>query len=314
MIRTLRWPALLLAAVLTACAGPQIKPESGVAAELAATPFFAQEDHQCGPAALATVLAADGVEITPDQLTPLIYIPGRKGSLQTELVAATRHYGRVPYVLDGGLDALIAEVESGKPVLVLQNLGVSYWPAWHYAVVIGFDPAKNQLILRSGRKERITMGSRSFMRSWKLAEQWAMVVTPPGKTPASAQPESWVRRAAACESLNQPQVAMQAYEAGLQRWPQSPLLWFASANAAYAQHDLPKASAALKRAVELAPDDAAARNNYAQVLYEQGCVIAAQREIGLALQHASREQRAELERTQAQLGTPSAVAKSGCPD
>ena len=34
-------------------------------AELTDTPFFPQEEYQCGPAALATVLKAKGRDITP---------------------------------------------------------------------------------------------------------------------------------------------------------------------------------------------------------------------------------------------------------
>ena len=58
--------------------------------ELESTPFFPQSDYQCGPAALATVLAADGVDVTADQLVSEVYLPGRRGSLQVELIAATR--------------------------------------------------------------------------------------------------------------------------------------------------------------------------------------------------------------------------------
>ena len=36
--------------------------------ELSGTPFFPQEEYQCGPAALATVLNAAGVAVAPDDL------------------------------------------------------------------------------------------------------------------------------------------------------------------------------------------------------------------------------------------------------
>src|SRR5690606_31071454 len=100
--------------------------------ELAHVPFFPQEDYQCGPAALATVLSASGVDVTADALTRQVYLPGRRGSLQTELVAATRRHGRLPYRLEGGLPALLAQVDAGHPVVVLQNLGFKRWPRWHY--------------------------------------------------------------------------------------------------------------------------------------------------------------------------------------
>ena len=61
--------------------------------ELKEVPFFPQEAYQCGPAALATVLVAAGASVTPEALAPQAYLPERHGSLQLELVAATRRRG-----------------------------------------------------------------------------------------------------------------------------------------------------------------------------------------------------------------------------
>src|SRR5690606_18428173 len=65
--------------------------------ELADTPFHPQEALQCGPAALATVLGAAGVDAHPDELAREVYTPGLGGSLQLELAAAARARGFVPY-------------------------------------------------------------------------------------------------------------------------------------------------------------------------------------------------------------------------
>lgn len=292
---------LLLAAGLAACAGPRIKTTEGVAVELTATPFFAQEDHQCGPAALATVLVASGVAVEPADIVPKVYLPQRKGSLQTELIAATRDYGRVPYRLDAELSALQAEVEAGHPVLVLQNLGVSFWPQWHYAVVIGFDPERNEVLLRSGRESRARMSAARFLLSWRLGGYWALVTPAPDNIPATAQPSRWIETVSAFEALGKAPMAASAYAAATQRWPQQALVWFAHANAVYAQGDLTGATRALRRALVLDPQDAAARNNLAQVLGEQGCRAQAEAEIAQALADASPAQRAEIEATQIQL-------------
>ena len=91
--------------------------------ELAETPFFPQRDYQCGPAALATVLGASGVRVDPDNLVAEVYLPGRKGSLQPEMVAATRTRGRLPYLLPPRADALVAQLAAGTPVLLMQKLG-----------------------------------------------------------------------------------------------------------------------------------------------------------------------------------------------
>src|SRR5437868_6842253 len=50
--------------------------------ELKEVPFFPQDEYQCGPAALATVLNTFGVKVTPEELVPEVYLPARKGSLQ----------------------------------------------------------------------------------------------------------------------------------------------------------------------------------------------------------------------------------------
>src|SRR5262245_28806713 len=92
--------------------------------ELDATPFFPQRRYQCGPAALATALGASGVPVTADELADRVYLPGKQGSLQTELIAASRGFDRMPYRVRPELGAVVSELAAGRPVLVLQNLGV----------------------------------------------------------------------------------------------------------------------------------------------------------------------------------------------
>ncbi|MGW8313838.1 MAG: C39 family peptidase, partial [Desulfuromonadales bacterium] len=58
-------------------------------------PFFAQEEFQCGPASLAMVLNWSGIDTQPSDLTPEVYSPGRKGSLQASLIGSARRHGRV---------------------------------------------------------------------------------------------------------------------------------------------------------------------------------------------------------------------------
>ena len=56
--------------------------------ELGDTPFFAQSRYQCGPAALATMLAYRRVSVVPDDLTDKVYLPKREGSVTVEMEAA----------------------------------------------------------------------------------------------------------------------------------------------------------------------------------------------------------------------------------
>ena len=156
-------------------------------------PFFPQTDYQCGPAALATVLSYSGLAVTPDELVRDVYIPERRGSLQVELAAATRRHGRIPYVVDPAPSMLLAEVAAGNPVLVLQDLGAWGVRAWHYAVVVGYDPQRELYVLRSGRQRRHFETAARFLGSWKHSDNWGFVVVQPGVIPATATPETFVQ-------------------------------------------------------------------------------------------------------------------------
>ena len=114
--------------------------------KLNAVPFFPQKAYQCGPASLAMVLSWSGLQISPDELTPQVYTPSLKGSLQPAMIAATRRQGKVAYPISGA-QALLREIAAGHPVIVLQNLGLSWIPVWHYAVVIGYDLDAEMVIL-----------------------------------------------------------------------------------------------------------------------------------------------------------------------
>src|SRR6185369_16909638 len=127
--------------------GPLLESSTRVV-ELDDTPFFPQAKHECGPAALATVLAASAVPVTPQELESRVYLPGRRGSLQVEMQAAPRAYGRLSYRVESELAAITAELDAHRPVLVLHNYGLPFWPRWHYAVVVGYDGPRDRIILR----------------------------------------------------------------------------------------------------------------------------------------------------------------------
>jgi hypothetical protein len=266
--------------LLAGCAtrGPLIEPGAG-AVELTATPFFPQRSHQCGPAALATALGASGVSITPDALTPQVYLPGRRGSLTIEMQAAPRRYGRLGYPLQPELSAITSELDAGRPVLVLHNYGLPFWPRWHYAVAIGYDPMKQKLLLRSGTTERQVLSAANFMRAWDNADRWAIVLLKPGELPAQPDRARYMEAATAFERSATPEAARLAYEAALRAWPGEPVAWVGRGTARYRSGALREALADYRQALTLDASLAGARNNAAQVLLELGCPNAARREL-----------------------------------
>ncbi len=244
--------------------------------ELTEVPFFPQERYQCGPAALATVLAASGVEVDPDGLVDQVFIPARQGSLRTEMIAAARRHGRIPYVLEPELTGLLREVGAGRPVVVFQNLGLDWYPQWHFAVVVGFDPAAGELILRSGTVRRHRAALDLFERTWERGDYWAVVVLRPGEIPESALPGAYFLAVAGYERTGDLGGAERAYDSGRRRWPDHPELAMGYAGLRYQQGARQTAMAVLTELIARHPEYAPAHNNLAMLLLEANDVAAAE--------------------------------------
>ena len=238
--------------------------------ELTTVPFFPQEEYQCGPAALATLLHWSGVNVTPAELAPQVYLPERQGSLQLELIGGARRHGRIPYVLQPNLESLLAEVTSGNPVLILQNLSFWWYPKWHYAVVVGFDLKADNIVLRSGKEERHEVPFKVFERTWRRSDYWAMVVLPPYQLPFTAEEIPYVQAVAPLERLSRWTEAALAYATALTRWPKSLAAQMGLGNSRYAMNDLRGAEEVFRLAAHDHPEAAVAFNNLAQVLADQG--------------------------------------------
>lgn len=260
--------------LLGGCATPQVAmldarwpTELPAQVELADVPFFPQEDYECGPAALAMVAHAAGVDVTPDALVDQVYLPGRKGSLQPEMLAATRRQGLLAYPLKPKVEDILREVAAGHPVLVFQNLAFSIYPVWHYAVVMGFDRERHVLLLHSGRTARMEISLFAFERTWARGQYWAMLALKPGQLPATAEPQAYTAAAATLERTDA-RGAQQAFAAALQRWPDDRAALLGAGNTAYALGQRDAAAKAYRQAVLKHPDFADGWNNLAQVLLE----------------------------------------------
>jgi hypothetical protein len=322
-MRTIRVAGATACAALLAlagCAGREMLSEplarTGLPsqAELRDAPFFPQRDYQCGPAALATVLVASGAPVSPDELVAEVYVPGRRGSLQAELMAATRSRDRLAYLMVPDLRSLLAQVAAGRPVLVLQKTGAGPWPGWHYAVVVGYDLARDVLLLRSGTEPRLEMRMPHFLASWDRAGRWALTALEPGSMPVAADFARYMEAAAGLEAVGRSAAAALAYRAAAREWPGEALPQLGLANVAYAQGDLAGAERSLRAAIERDRGDVVARNNRAAVLLHMGCPAAARREIEVAeALVADGPHAAAVAATRREIGRAAVLDGPGCP-
>lgn len=282
-----------LSVFLVSCASVPPWPETTDAGKPTAVtqldvPFFPQERYQCGPAALATMLSSQDVAVVPDDLVPQVYLPEREGSLKVELVAAARRYGMLVYPLTSDLADLLAELDAGHPVLVMQNLGFDWFPQWHFAVVIGYDAAEQDLILHTDTRRANRQPMSVFYRTWQRADRWAAVVLPPGDLPATAQALPYLEASYDLEVTGQSDAAYSAYQAAATRWPDQSTPWLGMGNIAFGQKEWADAAGHYMTAVERFPGLAPGWNNLAHSLARAGC--AQQADDALACANSLREE------------------------
>lgn len=264
---------LLVAGCAAFGPGPAMpKPPSTPAkAFLSTVPFYVQKKYQCGPAALAMALGWAGVKTHPDHLVSTVYTPGRKGSLQSGLVTAARRHGRLAVPLHG-MECLIREVAVGRPVIVLQNLGLGWLPRWHYAVVVGYDMDQRVVVLHTGVTASRRVGLKTFMLSWKRSNYWGLGVMPADQMPECAQETTFLKAALGLQHANRFKAAIDAFESATVRWPQSVHANIALGNAFYHHGDNSKAIQSFYRAIHIEPQNGDALNNLAHLLAEAGAL------------------------------------------
>jgi len=289
----LRVFSLLFSVFLAACSTtriqqlPQVAPDLPAQAHLTNIPFTAQEAYECGPATLHMLLGAAGRVAPLDELVNAVYVPGRHGSFQVEMLAAARRQGLNAYTLEPEIASVLREVAGHHPVAVFMNLSLPIYPVWHYAVVTGYDLERNVLVLHSGTTRNMEMSLYTFDRTWQRGGNWAMVALNPQDLPVTAQPQRMLAALSALEQTD-PKAAAQGYSAARLRWPQQREFLLAEANAAYVQHDLAQAERGYLAATQQFPDYADAWNNLAQTYADQHKSEAALNAIEHAIEIATR--------------------------
>lgn len=183
-------------------------------------PFIKQAINHCGPAALAMVMRHAGHPASLEEVTKQTFTKGAKGTFQSEMISAVRRQGMMGIVIND-LSSLGREIAAGRPVIVFQNLGLSFYPRWHYAVTLGYDLDGPDIILHSGKDKFTKMDMRYFERSWKLADQWGLLVLPPDQLSVTASETQHAAAAAMLEQSGKTTQAQTGYQTILKRWPHS---------------------------------------------------------------------------------------------
>lgn len=289
LTRILKWITVVSAGGLLGCASMLDLSHQPGYAELAPVrilpniPYFPQIEDQCGPASLATVLVVNGVDVEPVELRDKIYIPGKEGVVTTEMAARARRYGLLAYVLRPELVNVLTEINAGTPVLVMQNLGFSWLPRWHFSVAVAYNLDTQTITLRSGNERQHEISLSLFLKTWRRANSWAMVVVPAGTLPSTANPNELIQAATDLEQVFEQVAALAVYQSLLQRWPDSVLAYFGAGNSAYALGRYNEAHNYFSSYLKVRPNAPEGWNNLAYNLAALGCSSQALRAIRCGL-------------------------------
>lgn len=237
--------------------------------EIDSVPFFPQKAYQCGPSTLAMVLTWSGMPVEPDAVVSKVFTPSKEGTRQPAMISAARRYARIAYPISGA-EELLVEVAAEHPVVVLQNLGLSWFPKWHYSVVVGYNLEDRTVTLHSGTTRNKRMPLQVFDKTWARSNRWGLLVLSPDDLPATASEDRFVSAVLGLERAKQWNAAVEGYKAALNRWPGSFGALMGLGNSYYALGEKACAADTFRLATERFPTEGSAFNNLAQVLWEQG--------------------------------------------
>lgn len=165
--------------MLCGCASVAGVPDLGGGSSLRIienVPFFPQEDYQCGPASLASVLNYTGVSVTPDEIGKAIYSESARGTLNIDMLIYARTRGIEASHYRGAWDDLRRKIDSGFPLIVLVDQGFSLFQANHFMVIIGYGD--DSVVAHSGKHEREVIPREDFLKSWEKAGFWTLLIQP----------------------------------------------------------------------------------------------------------------------------------------
>ena len=167
--------------LLTACA-TAVPPRPSDAAKtrmISGVPFHPQEDFQCGPSSLATLLNFHGDPVTPEEIEHDIFRSDIRGTVTLDMGLYPRTRGFVSTFGRSSPEALVREIDSGHPAVVMVNEGFATIRKLHYMVVTGYDP--EAVVVNSGRHEGMRLAWDDFLSTWEGADYWMLTISPKDK-------------------------------------------------------------------------------------------------------------------------------------
>lgn len=162
--------ALLAALLLLAACSPFGRtvpdPASAGFRAVSGVPFLAQEERDdCGPAALASLLAHRGREVPVAELRRAVYSPVLGGTLLPDMENYARNLGMATRSGRGDLELLRREISAGRPVIVPVQAGSWGISRPHYLVVYGYG--RDSFLVHAGTQGSVAVAAAELLPRWE---------------------------------------------------------------------------------------------------------------------------------------------------
>jgi ABC-type bacteriocin/lantibiotic exporter with double-glycine peptidase domain len=165
-VRLLLFLILFLAAGCTPFQQKNWSPGQPGLRVIEAVPFRPQEQRDdCGPSALASVLAHRGREVPVAAIALAVYEPKLGGSLLPDMENFARQQGFATRSGRGDLDLLRQEVAAGRPVVIPLETGFWRLSRPHYVVIFGYD--QRRFLAHAGVREGVFIDADELLLRWE---------------------------------------------------------------------------------------------------------------------------------------------------
>lgn len=149
-------------------------------------PFVEQTPNGCGPAAAAMLLgywadqgfAAAKAETELESIHDALYSAEAAGTLGSALERFFREAGFRTFVIEGRWQDVEEHLAAGRPLLVCYRPRAGQ-RRLHYAVVAGFDPVEDVVLLNDPARKKLSKTDRArFLRGWETTGNWTLLAVP----------------------------------------------------------------------------------------------------------------------------------------
>lgn len=161
---------------LCACGGfrPRPLPEKETRLKV---PYVSDRREQWGPAAVADVLGFWGAPVELKTLRRGVRFTRKPEEVALDLENAGRVHGFKSELTKADLPAIKRELDAGRPVIALVNVGFRLIPLRAYVVVTGYSDHRRCVYAHWGPNKDFYVSYRQFEADWRKSGNWLLRVS-----------------------------------------------------------------------------------------------------------------------------------------